>query len=183
MSTKRFATWSAIGSTLILAILLVLPASAAPSQARPEDTAGEPACNTCHDNLYYLHDSGKAYCTNEARSRCVDCHGGDPVALDEASAHAGMVAHPVTNGDITSCQNCHPQDYEAHIQTFGDIAGYSTRTRLSLASYQFTPPAVPESTLSELAGEETSLPAKILLGLAAVLVFAGGLALSKFLSR
>ena len=181
MSIERLATWSAVGLVLVMAVLLVLPANATAPTVRPADAATEPACNTCHDNLYYLYDSGKAYCTTEARSRCVDCHGGDPAALDEATAHAGMIAHPVTNGDVSSCRDCHGEEYEAYVRTFGDIAGYSTRTRLSQASYQFTRPPLHDSTLHDMATEDTSLTTKFLLGLASVLIFAGGLAISKLL--
>jgi hypothetical protein len=180
---KRLATWSAVGIAIVMTVLIFLPASAAAPQALPGDSTTEPACNACHDNLYYLYDNGKAYCVGAARTRCVDCHGGDPAALDKAAAHAGMAAHPVTDGDISSCQNCHPQDYDARIQTFGDIAGYSTGAWVSQASYQFAPPEASETMAPEMDVEETSWTAKILLGLAALLVFAGGLAISKFLGH
>jgi hypothetical protein len=183
MSAKRFVTWSLFGIILVAAAALALPAQAASTPPQAEIPSSEPACNACHDNLYYMYDNGKAYCVAEARGRCVDCHGGDPAALDKATAHAGMAAHPVTDGDISSCQNCHPQDYDARIQTFGDIAGYSTGTWVSQASYQFAPPEASETTAPEMDVEETSWTAKILLGLAALLVFAGGLAISKFLGH
>jgi hypothetical protein len=114
--------------TLVIASLLSLMfALGLPSQARAETTPpDEPSnCIACHEDLYYLHDTGKYFCVTEARQRCADCHDGDPSATDKESAHAHRSAHPVVNEDISKCQQCHPSDCAEYVQKFSQIAGIS----------------------------------------------------------
>lgn len=73
------------------------------------------ACMTCHEDQYYLHDSGKWYCVDEAQERCVNCHAGNARALNEQEAHTGLIAQPLSDGG-QRCQTCHAQETEALVQ-------------------------------------------------------------------
>jgi nitrate/TMAO reductase-like tetraheme cytochrome c subunit len=184
MFTKRFIIWCMLGLFAVAAlgsVLLVLPVQAAVAQPLSNTTTVEPACNSCHDNLYYNYDLGKSYCVSKARTRCVDCHGGDPLALDKATAHTNLVAWPVWAGDYSNCQSCHPQDAEARVKKFAAIAGFSSAATAQQVAYTFTPPPVSSAfpTLSE--DEELSWQAKTLISLAAVLLLIGALVYSRSL--
>jgi hypothetical protein len=159
---------------------LTMPARAAVVPAQTEIAQTEPACNTCHDNLYYLYDRGKAYCVYQARTRCVDCHNGDPTALDKATAHTNLVAWPVWAGNYSKCQSCHPQDTEARVKKFSAIAGFSSAADVKQVAYKFTPSPVSSAFPSISEDEGLSWQAKILLSLAAVLLLIGALVFSRF---
>jgi cytochrome c553 len=184
MSTKCFANWFVLGILAVTAIgvfLLVLPAQASSAQPQPNTAAAEPACNSCHDNLYYNYDLGKLYCVSEARTRCVDCHAGDPTTLDKEAAHTNMEAHPVWDGNVSRCQSCHPQDCAAHVERFAVIAGFRPINYVPQSAYSFTPSPLSTAVPAAAVEEELSWQAKLLLGVAAILLFFGWPLLSKFL--
>lgn len=184
MSTKRITIGLVIGllSVTILGLgALARPAHAVTVPAQPEIAQIESACNNCHDNQYYLYDRGKAYCVTHARTRCVDCHDGDPTALDKATAHTNLVAWPVRAGNDSKCQSCHPQDVKARVERFAAIAGFSSAADIPQGAYTFTPSPVSSAAPTVLAGDDLSWQAKILISLATVLLLAGGLVLSGFL--
>lgn len=81
------------------------------------------SCLTCHEDLYYLHDTGKWYCITEHKDHCTDCHEGDPATLNKDASHLGLVAHPQKNNG-EKCQECHPQDSTAHLAKFKSLGGY-----------------------------------------------------------
>ncbi len=111
-----------IGITLALAMF----ANLAPAQARsPFQAADGNQCVTCHESLYYLHDTGKAYCLKDAPMSCVDCHGGDPTALTKEVAHFDRAAHPVIEAEDKKCYECHPSQAEARLDKFRQVAGIS----------------------------------------------------------
>jgi len=174
MNKKRFMI--KLGAALLIVFAfgigtLGFQAYAAAYQPQPSAAAPgvEPACNSCHDSLYYNYDLGKAYCVGAARTRCVDCHDGDAAALDKTSAHAGMDAHPLRAGDDSRCLSCHQQETHAYVDKFEAIAGVRQINYVTGEDYQFTPQAV--STTFPAVTREVKLfwPAIILLGLAAVL--------------
>jgi hypothetical protein len=103
---------------LLLALLLWQPALAQAQAATPEADS----CETCHENLYYLHDTGKWYCQCAVPPSCAHCHGGQPQAAAEAAAHAGMIANPLQDGAAV-CQTCHPDAYQARVDKFVLLAG------------------------------------------------------------
>jgi hypothetical protein len=117
-ATKRIAF--VLASLFAIVLSLCMPGPALAEQDTPETPSN---CIVCHENLYYLHDTGKYFCVNEASQRCVDCHGGDPTATDKESAHFDRSAHPVVNGDISKCQECHPSDCEEFVHKFEQVAG------------------------------------------------------------
>ena len=121
MSHTRPFVFTGIGILLIVIGLTL--ASITPTHAQtpttPPDNEG---CVGCHENLYYLHDTGKWYCQCASSPDCTSCHGGNPTVLTEKEAHLGMIASPTKN-DAEICQGCHPTDYHTRIEQFAVIAG------------------------------------------------------------
>lgn len=162
MSAKKIC-----GVCLLFAVLLGVAGlllAARPAQAALTVLEQEPpACLSCHENLYYNYDTGKHYCLTEAATRCVDCHAGDPQALDEETAHAGLVVHPILNGDISRCQSCHVQDAQQHVDVFAALAGYSETVHIAGQAA----PALPSEPAEEAA--RPVLDAKALVGMSVLL--------------
>jgi hypothetical protein len=115
---------------LSLSFLLVLWAAgtalalspAEPAQAQAETPAPDSRCRTCHESLYFLHDSGQWCCFCERERTCTCCHGGNPDTANVELAHEGMVANPITENPAI-CQDCHPDDYQDRIERFSKAAG------------------------------------------------------------
>ena len=53
---------------------------------------------------------------------CVYCHGGRTDSYNAKVAHEGMALYP-TSGHAHRCQECHPEDYQARVKTFTELAG------------------------------------------------------------
>jgi hypothetical protein len=107
----RVITWIGfiwVGLALVFGLAISLPASAQAGQITPTPVS---KCYVCHQDLYYLYDTGKWYCECGVPMDCLCCHGGDPQAVTEEEAHLGMVAKPLTD-DATACQRCHPADFQ-----------------------------------------------------------------------
>ena len=122
MSNKSEHWTIALASTFLGALLLLLILPAYVSAAPATDSSSN-SCLTCHEDLYYLHDTGKYYCLTEHADRCVNCHQGDPTMMNEAASHRGLIPHPQhDNGQ--KCNQCHPQDAQARLDTFASVAGY-----------------------------------------------------------
>lgn len=112
---------------LLLAVLFVAALAVHPAQvsaAQITETVTN-SCLTCHEDLYYLHDTGKWYCIAEHKDRCVDCHAGDPATLNKDTSHLGLIAHPQQNNG-EKCLECHPQDSQERLVTFAQLGGYKT---------------------------------------------------------
>jgi hypothetical protein len=107
----------AAGVTLIAFLLLRVPTATA-QDVTPDDAN----CLACHENLYYLYDTGKWHCLCEATPSCLHCHGGQPGTLDEDQAHAGMLANPLQE-NAAVCQRCHGDDSEERVDEFIAVAG------------------------------------------------------------
>ncbi len=124
MSAKRFVQVLlpiALAGVIAASLILIISPVGAQEEAAP---ALSSSCIVCHEDLYYLYDTGKWYCVAEARDRCADCHAGNPNSIQIDVAHTGLIAYPVVNGDVTKCKECHPQDYSAHVQKFAETAGF-----------------------------------------------------------
>ena len=114
-------------TALVLSAVLTLPftqSAQAQIQIRANNEAND-NCIKCHENLYFLHDTGNWYCLREAPMTCTECHGGNPGALTQEEAHTGRAAHPVLNEDITKCQECHPVECNERVDMFDQVAGIS----------------------------------------------------------
>ena len=110
------AVWIAF---TILGAMVVFPVSAQDNTPPPD-----PGCFSCHEDLYQLHDTGKAFCLCQESMRCTCCHGGDPQSNKAEEAHAGMVLYP-TRDNASTCQKCHPDDYLERVEQFITVAGVS----------------------------------------------------------
>jgi hypothetical protein len=108
---------------IILLITLSTPATAYADDPIPTPNHGK--CISCHENLYFLHDTGNWYCLKESPMTCAGCHGGNPNATTEELAHTNRMAHPVINDNISKCQECHPDECMERLQIFDETAGIS----------------------------------------------------------
>lgn len=109
-------------------IIVVLMALSMPSAVRADDPVPVPNnenCIICHENLYFLHDTGNWFCLKESPMACTNCHGGDPNTLDKDLAHANRAAHPVINDDVSKCRQCHPEECNERVAFFDRSAGIS----------------------------------------------------------
>jgi hypothetical protein len=109
------------GTILSFAFLFALPTQVladAPYQSQVDSQ-----CLTCHEDLYYLHDSGKSFCIQDAPMLCEDCHEGNPAAITPETAHSGLISHPILNEDDSKCYQCHPVQAGDRVEIFKKIAG------------------------------------------------------------
>jgi hypothetical protein len=102
-------------------------------------------CISCHEDLYFLHDTGNWYCIRESPMRCVECHGGDPTSIKKEEAHTNRAAHPIINDDISRCQECHPAECRERVAKFNRVAGISE----VLVAVPYQPAAIPAVQQSE----------------------------------
>jgi hypothetical protein len=160
------------GVCLLFVVAFFVPTA----QAQETPPSPDTGCISCHDNLYYQHDTGNWFCQCAEQTSCTCCHGGNPEALTEKEAHTGMDRLP-TQQNAESCQKCHPQDYQARIDQFSRTAGVSP--------YHPTPPTtgpVSESpTGNQLQADPASrlhepwrLTGSILIGIAAIAIVVFG---------
>lgn len=106
-------------------ILSALIATTAVHADSPDPVPDNGTCIYCHDNLYFLHDTGKYFCLKESPMTCVDCHGGNPKTIVIEEAHIFRAAHPVVNEDISKCKECHPEQCLDRMRIFSQKAGIS----------------------------------------------------------
>lgn len=125
-------------STLTAGVFILLVALSAPSIAYADDPYSTPdngKCITCHEDLYYLHDTGKWFCLKESPMACVDCHGGNPTTTIKEVAHTNLAPYPVINKNVSKCKECHPDQYDERAKLFDQRAGISK----VLVSVSYTP--------------------------------------------
>ena len=108
-------------SLIICLLAFTMPSKIAQAQ---ESALNNGNCINCHENLYYLHDTGNWFCLKDSSMRCVDCHGGNPAATTKETAHYDRSAHPVTGGDISRCETCHT-DCVKHLTVLDEQVGIS----------------------------------------------------------
>jgi nitrate/TMAO reductase-like tetraheme cytochrome c subunit len=120
--------WVVILSMALFAMMILGFSQPADVHAAVNLQTADNSCLTCHEDLYYLHDTGCWYCMTDAhKDRCVDCHEGNPAALKEETAHIGLVKHPQEN-DGAKCLECHtPEEKDVMISTFeSEHGGFDT---------------------------------------------------------
>jgi len=122
-ATFSLSLFAAISGLVLLILSLFLTTPAHAQTPDPEVDNGN--CITCHEDLYFNHDTGNWFCLREAPMRCVDCHGGDPTATTQEAAHYDRSAHPIVNEDISRCQECHtdPDECCECVSKFEQVAG------------------------------------------------------------
>lgn len=146
MSAKsvRLITLSIV-TLLVIGFLASIQGATAVYAQSPAPTS---SCITCHEDQYYLHDSGKWYCVTESQERCVNCHAGDAGTPKEKDAHTGLIAKPLSDGG-QRCQTCHAQDTEMFIQKMIGLTGY--HAEIKTVAY------IPQTSASN--SQPVSLPA------------------------
>lgn len=111
-------------SLFVLIGVLALPAQA--SAAPQMDDSSPNSCLSCHENLYYLHDTGCWYCVTAHKDRCAGCHEGNPAAYKEEEAHVGMILHPQENNG-EKCLECHTaEEAQLKLNEFESVNGFNT---------------------------------------------------------
>ena len=118
--------WILILAVTLFAALFMLLGK--PVQASAAQVTDPPAnsCLTCHEDLYYLHDSGKLYCLTDHTDRCINCHEGNETVMKRDESHLGLIAHPQENSG-EKCQECHTaQDADARLAKFSSEGGFDT---------------------------------------------------------
>lgn len=170
MFKKNYLSLSFLFAILLITAGLLLQVRPVQASAEPVAGSGDSSCLTCHEDRYYQHDTGNYYCLTEAASRCVDCHAGNPDAADEKTAHAGLIIHPILNGDISRCETCHGADAQAHVDIFAARAGFSesvlvAATAPAPASSQTAPVEPSQITLDQETITALSVVATLIAGL------------------
>ena len=117
--------WIFVLSAFLFVVLLVILSAPINAYAAPVTSATVNSCFTCHEDLYYLHDTGKYYCITEHKDRCVNCHEGNANVMNKDESHFGLLAHPQKN-DGAKCQQCHAGDTQERLATFASLGGYKT---------------------------------------------------------
>lgn len=123
MNKLRNIQLTLVGVSVVF-FLLVVGVTQVQAQ-QPTPSADHGTCIKCHEDLYFLHDTGNWFCIRESPMRCVDCHGGNPASLHKEEAHADRKAHPIINEDVSKCQECHPERCNERVATFDQAAGIS----------------------------------------------------------
>jgi len=108
-----------------LAIIIIMAFFHPTSVSADAQHHTEQKCVVCHEDLYLLHDKGNWFCLKESPMTCTDCHGGNPDTTTKADAHARRTPYPIVNGDISKCQQCHPEKSFERVSYFDQNAGIS----------------------------------------------------------
>ena len=130
------ARFSPLKWLAIVTVFIGLAFTAAPGYADSDQPAdnSESTCLSCHQNLYYLYDTGKWFCLCAAPMECATCHGGNPTAADMATAHQNRKAHPIIGDDTTTCQQCHLDNCANRVQKFDQVAGISQNIQVAVST-------------------------------------------------
>jgi hypothetical protein len=124
MTTKGLSRWFLIAA--LAGIFTLLTMWTVPVHAQFHTSQAEPKCISCHEDLYFLHDTGKWFCLNkETYMTCTGCHGGDPSAITKEAAHINRAAHPIINENTSKCSECHPEQSSERVEIFAREAGIS----------------------------------------------------------
>lgn len=111
---------------MMMSALILLAIWVVPAQAQFNTAQAESGCTSCHENMYYLHDTGKWFCLHEETPMtCTGCHGGNPTAVTMEAAHANRTAHPIINENTSKCLECHPTQSSERVAIFAQEAGIS----------------------------------------------------------
>ncbi len=125
MLTKTNRWIFALTATLFVVLVATLSLPGQVSAKQEADSTPN-SCLTCHEDLYYLHDTGKLYCLTDHADRCVNCHEGNADVMKKEEAHVGLIAHPQENNGA-KCQECHaPQEAQTRLLKFASQGGFKT---------------------------------------------------------
>jgi hypothetical protein len=125
MLTKTNRWIFALSATLLIVLFGMLSLPVQVSAAQLTDATPN-SCLTCHEDLYYLHDTGKLYCLTDHTDRCVNCHEGNAAVMKKEESHLGLIVHPQENNG-EKCLECHTQqDAQTRLATFESKGGFDT---------------------------------------------------------
>jgi hypothetical protein len=157
---------------LILVGSLIFTPLTATAQT-PAPSGNEP-CRSCHENRYFLYDSGKWYCMCAKQAECAKCHAGTTGSWDPEIAHQGLIANPLQD-NLQACQSCHPQDYQERVEKFAAVTGLHqemTPTPTEPVALLLNGSAPVSGLLESTASQMVAYLAIVLLGIS---LLAGGL--------
>jgi hypothetical protein len=109
-----------LGGTLLLFGAMMM---AYPQPASAQCGTSASSCKNCHETQAKLPvaNNGDWHKVHAFGDFCEFCHAGNVQATAQDEAHTGMVP-PL--GDVkTSCQGCHPNDYDQLAQTYASTLG------------------------------------------------------------
>jgi hypothetical protein len=120
--TNRLMFVLRVSLLVVLAAIFSLPVQVSAQTAGSTDNS----CLTCHEDLYYFHDTGKLYCLTNHIDRCTNCHEGSAATMKKEESHLGLIAHPQENNGV-KCLECHTaQDAQTRLVTFESKGGFDT---------------------------------------------------------
>jgi hypothetical protein len=123
MLTKTIRWIFALIVTLFVVLFVMLSRPVQVSAAHVKDSTPN-SCLTCHENLYYLYDTGKLYCLTDHTDRCINCHEGNAMVVKKEESHMGLISHPQENNG-KKCLECHTQqDAQTRLVTFESEGGF-----------------------------------------------------------
>ncbi len=115
--------WIFVLTVSLLVVLTAIFSLPVQASAHTADTSDN-TCLTCHEDLYFLHDSGKLCCITTHADHCAGCHEGNPTSLKKEESHLGLLLHPQENGGA-KCLECHePEDVPTRMANFEADAGF-----------------------------------------------------------
>ena len=131
------------------------------------------SCVNCHQQQAAFSGNGDWHRLHAGKNTCVDCHGGNPTALDEAQAHLGIFANPLTDV-YTNCHTCHPSEFQQRAGSFAAIL-HTTPTGLTAPVSMHSQPDSNITVVNEIViqPENTSLPSTAL-DLPTILILSSG---------
>lgn len=121
----KIARWFFVAAVPLMVLLLGTLSQPGKVSADWQPVPPANSCLTCHEDLYYLHDTGCLYCMTPAhKDRCADCHEGNVKSMKTEEAHLGMIAHPQEqNGK--KCLECHSvEETTTLLQKFNSEIGF-----------------------------------------------------------
>jgi hypothetical protein len=131
----RLMIWIALGLMLIFTAMLV-------NRQSTQAQSGESSCINCHETQAKnpVRTQGQWHIQHNTLG-CEACHGGDPSATSQETAHAGQISNPLEAG--TACFLCHPDDSQEKIASYMALV---------------TPEPTAEPEVTPTAAVETEIP-------------------------
>lgn len=135
MFSKNARWLFVVAGTLLLVLFGLLSQPEKVSADWQADSAAN-SCLTCHEDLYYLHDTGCWYCmTPVHKDRCTDCHEGNSTSMKMEVSHIGMIAHPQEQNGA-KCLECHSEEeIKTRLETFDSELGFG----VAIKANDYTP--------------------------------------------
>ena len=113
-------TLAGMGILLLSGLYLLWPAANAKAQCGSQASS----CKNCHEvqGQDSVNSDGTGWHQSHAFGDfCYLCHAGNNQAMDEATAHTGMV--PPLSDVKAACQSCHPNDLMERAQVYATVLG------------------------------------------------------------